>query len=232
MKNKYEPWLDILGNTLDENDFMLNNEEYDRALNVYMNFIKFMNNIQKSFFLEQYNLDISSREADSIWELYLDEYLHFIDFIKKNKENSFLNKYEIDSVDFFYDDNRDFSFMNMHFSKLDNSEDMYCIPFSFSEKEVLDFIDKYRPPLISKTKQTYSNYLRVFNSLICLFNNTFVLFSKNLNFFAFVRKNYFIITFNTTQKYHPKPVFEITGALDLKFGQGYLGFDNLHKIEK
>lgn len=184
MKNKLEPWLDVLGNTLDKNDFMLNYDEYCKYLYVCMNFTNFINNVQKEFFLYTYDLKVDNEHLELIWDEYPEGYIGFIKFIKENKGG--LNDYLIDSIDFFYDD-RDFVFMEK-ISSLSRNKYMYSFPGSYKKQDVVEFVNEYDPPLISKARTLYSNYLRVFNSMICLFNNSFVIISEDLKFIAFVKK--------------------------------------------
>ncbi|QIM61986.1 hypothetical protein A1D29_00895 [Pasteurellaceae bacterium Orientalotternb1] len=194
MKNKFEPWLDVLGNTLDKNDFMLNYDEYCKYLYVYMDFTNFINNVQKEFFLYTYDLKVDDECLELIWDEYPEDYIGFIKFIKENKGGG-VNDYLIDSIDFFYDDDRDFIFMEKKISSLSHNNYMYAFPGSYKKQDVIEFVNGYEPPLISKTRTLYSNYLRVFNSMICLFNNSFVIISEDLKFIAFVKKNHFIISF-------------------------------------
>lgn len=195
MKNKLKPWLDVLGNTLDKNDFILNYDEYCKYLYFYMDFNNIINKLQGEFFLYKYKLGFEDVNLEFVWDNYTEDYIDFIEFIKTNKERFFLKNYSVDSIDFFYGDDRDFIFMEKKISSLSNCGYMYSFPSSYGEKDIFEFVNSYSPSLISKTKTIYVDYLRVFNSMICLFNNSFVIISDDLGFIAFIKKNHFIISF-------------------------------------
>ncbi|OOF63186.1 hypothetical protein [Rodentibacter sp. Ppn85] len=126
-------------------------------------------------------------------------YLELIDLDKNifNYENMKKKWNKVDFLEFDYSNEMRMEEFVKNF--LNEAEYFYSIPIVFDRNEYMDIVCGFKPSLISKTISNYSNYDRVFGSMVSDYSGKHFIIANNLKFLYIVCNGHFVLRFYNEQ---------------------------------